>query len=39
MDNEDYKNAKSVYEFTVKDINGKDVSMEKYKYVYNFVYY
>jgi len=30
---EDWKNAKSVYDFTVKDIRGEDVSLEKYKYV------
>lgn len=29
---DEWKNAKSVYEFNVKDINGQDVSMEKYKY-------
>lgn len=29
---EDWKNAKSVYDFTVKDIQGEDVSLEKYKY-------
>jgi len=29
---EDWKNAKSVYDFTVKDIKGEDVSLEKYKY-------
>lgn len=29
---DEWKNAKSVYEFNVKDINGEDVSMEKYKY-------
>ncbi|KFB38290.1 hypothetical protein ZHAS_00005630 [Anopheles sinensis] len=28
---EDYKNAKSVYDFTVKDSNGADVSLEKYR--------
>ncbi|CAH1737528.1 uncharacterized protein LOC114123314 isoform X1 [Aphis gossypii] len=28
---EDWKNAKSVYDFTVKDIKGEDVSLEKYK--------
>ena len=26
-----WKDAKSVYEFTAKDINGNDVSLEKYK--------
>lgn len=30
MGNEDWKNAKSVYEFTVKH-KGEDVSLEKYK--------
>ncbi|KAL7293729.1 hypothetical protein TKK_0012799 [Trichogramma kaykai] len=29
--NEDYKSAKSVYDFTVNDIKGQPVSMEKYK--------
>ncbi|XP_030753475.1 probable phospholipid hydroperoxide glutathione peroxidase [Sitophilus oryzae] len=28
---EDYKNAKSIYDFTVKDIKGNEVSLEKYK--------
>lgn len=28
---QDYKNAKSIYEFTVKDTFGEDVSLEKYK--------
>jgi len=28
---EDWKNATSVYDFTVKDIKGEDVSLEKYK--------
>ncbi|PNF36072.1 Phospholipid hydroperoxide glutathione peroxidase, mitochondrial [Cryptotermes secundus] len=28
---EDWKNASSIYDFTVKDINGQDVSLEKYK--------
>lgn len=28
---EDWKNAKSVYDFTVKNIKGEDVSLEKYK--------
>ncbi|XP_068143372.1 uncharacterized protein Gtpx isoform X1 [Drosophila tropicalis] len=27
----DYKNATSIYEFTVKDTHGNDVSLEKYK--------
>ncbi|XP_060526839.1 uncharacterized protein LOC132702303 [Cylas formicarius] len=27
----DFKEAKSIYDFTVKDIKGKDVSLEKYK--------
>lgn len=27
----DYKNAKSIYDFTVKDTHGEDVSLEKYK--------
>lgn len=31
MGNEDWKNAKTVYDFTVKDNEGKDVSLEKYK--------
>lgn len=31
MGNEDFKNASSVYDFTVKDIKGNDVSLEKYK--------
>lgn len=28
---EDWKNASSIYDFTVKDINGQDVSLDKYK--------
>lgn len=28
---EDWKNASSIYDFTVKDINGQDISLEKYK--------
>ncbi|XP_055383807.1 uncharacterized protein LOC129613671 isoform X4 [Condylostylus longicornis] len=28
---EDYKKAKSIYDFTVKDTYGNDVSLEKYK--------
>jgi hypothetical protein len=28
-----WKNASSIYEFTVKDINGQDVSLEKYRYI------
>lgn len=28
----EWNTAKSVYEFTVKDIKGEDVSLEKYKY-------
>lgn len=28
---EDWKNASSVYDFTVKDIKGEEVSLEKYK--------
>lgn len=31
---EDWKTATSVYDFTVKDIKGQDVSLEKYKYKY-----
>jgi hypothetical protein len=27
----DYKNASSIYEFRAKDIDGNDVSMDKYK--------
>ncbi|XP_076259031.1 phospholipid hydroperoxide glutathione peroxidase-like [Rhynchophorus ferrugineus] len=27
----DYKNAANIYEFTVKDIKGEEVSLEKYK--------
>lgn len=27
----DYKSASSIYDFTVKDISGNDVSLEKYK--------
>lgn len=27
----DYKKAKSVYDFTVKDIKGNEVSLDKYK--------
>jgi len=29
--NPDYKSANSIYEFTVKDIAGNDVSLEKYR--------
>ncbi|KAH8385809.1 hypothetical protein KR200_002459 [Drosophila serrata] len=29
--NGDYKNAASIYEFTVKDTHGNDVSLDKYK--------
>ncbi|XP_018566915.1 glutathione peroxidase-like [Anoplophora glabripennis] len=28
---ENYKEAKSIYEFSAKDLNGEDVSLEKYK--------
>ncbi|CAG9865395.1 unnamed protein product [Phyllotreta striolata] len=31
QDQEDYKNAKSIYEFTARDIKGNEVSLEKYK--------
>ncbi|XP_017842104.1 probable phospholipid hydroperoxide glutathione peroxidase isoform X2 [Drosophila busckii] len=31
MSGGDFKNAASVYEFTVKDTHGNDVSLEKYK--------
>jgi len=31
MGDKDWKNASSVYDFTVKDIHGNDVSMEKYR--------
>ncbi|XP_067001170.1 phospholipid hydroperoxide glutathione peroxidase isoform X2 [Anabrus simplex] len=27
----DWKNAKSIYEFTARDINGQEVSLEKYR--------
>jgi hypothetical protein len=27
----DYSKAKTIYEFTVKDIHGQDVSLSKYK--------
>lgn len=30
-ESEDWENASSIYDFTVKDINGDDVSLEKYK--------
>lgn len=30
-DNVDYKSATSIYDFTVKDTYGKDVSLEKYR--------
>jgi hypothetical protein len=30
-DGKDWKNAGSIYEFQAKDIDGNDVSMEKYK--------
>jgi len=29
--NGDYKNAASIYEFTVKDTHGNDISLDKYK--------
>ncbi|XP_071439734.1 uncharacterized protein Gtpx isoform X2 [Hetaerina americana] len=29
--NEDWKNAKTIYDFTVKDIKGNEVSLEKYR--------
>lgn len=28
-----WKNANSFYEFSATDLDGKDVSMDKYKYV------
>lgn len=28
---DDWKNAKSIYDFTVKDTYGNDVSLDKYK--------
>lgn len=28
----DWESAKSVYDFTVKDIKGEDVRLDKYKY-------
>ena len=31
MSGDGWKNAKSIYEFTAKDIDGNDVSLEKYK--------
>ncbi|XP_060658084.1 LOW QUALITY PROTEIN: uncharacterized protein LOC133841985 [Drosophila sulfurigaster albostrigata] len=31
MSSGDYKNASSIYEFSVKDTHGNDVSLEKYK--------
>uniref|UniRef100_A0A1B6MRQ9 Glutathione peroxidase n=2 Tax=Graphocephala atropunctata TaxID=36148 RepID=A0A1B6MRQ9_9HEMI len=31
MGNEDWKNAKSVYDFSVNDSSGQEVSLEKYK--------
>lgn len=31
MGNEDWKKAKSVYDFTVKNIKGEEVPLEKYK--------
>lgn len=30
--NNDWKSATSIYDFTVKDIKGEDVSLEKYRY-------
>lgn len=30
-DPKQWKNAKSIYEFSAKDIDGKEVSLEKYK--------
>lgn len=33
MSDEEWKKAKSVYEFTVNSIKGEPVSLEKYKYV------
>ena len=32
-DKDQWKKASSIYEFTCKDIDGNDVSLEKYKYV------
>ncbi|MGH0184060.1 UNVERIFIED_CONTAM: hypothetical protein FKN15_013956 [Acipenser sinensis] len=34
---EDWQNAKSIYEFTAKDIDGNEVSLEKYRSVI-FIY-
>lgn len=31
MENPDPNTAKSIYEFTAKDIDGNDVSLEKYR--------
>ncbi|KAL7732044.1 hypothetical protein ACLKA6_015807 [Drosophila palustris] len=31
MSNDDYKSASSIYDFTVKDTHGNDVSLEKYR--------
>ncbi len=30
--NLDHEQAKSIYDFTAKDIDGSDVSMDKYRY-------
>jgi hypothetical protein len=30
----DPKEAKTIYEFSAKDIDGKDVSFDKYKFVF-----
>lgn len=35
-DDQKWKNAASVYEFTANDIKGEPVSLEKYKYVIYF---
>lgn len=29
----EWESAKSVYDFTVKDMDGQDVSLDKYRYV------
>lgn len=28
---DDWKNAKTIYEFTAKDIDGKEIDLSKYK--------
>ena len=34
-----WKDAKTIYDFTVKDIDGNDVSLEKYRYILRVLQY